>query len=120
MSFEPILQRMLEGCSGALGIALMGSDGIPIEQLRTDPAFAEQVGAAGVEFGRILEEMRKASDALGGGALEETLVRLTRFSLLLRIVDDDTFLVVALGPDANSGLVRYRVRRQLRELRDLL
>ena len=56
---------------------------------------AEDIGVAGVEFGRILEETRKAADALGGGAVVETLVVLARFSLIFRGVDDETFLVVA-------------------------
>ena len=140
MSFRSILQTIVDGCGGGLGAALMGNDGIPIEQVspvksiprrriacptRTMSRGAlamprDDVGAAGVEFGRILEEIRKASDALGGGSLIETVVSLAHFTLILRHVDDDTFLVLALAPDGNLGKARYLIRRHLLELREEL
>lgn len=122
MSFEPTLQKMIDACPGALGIALMGSDGIPIAEIAaaSDDAAGEVVGGAGVEFGRILDEVRKASDALGGGRLEETVIALARFTLIFRPVDDELFLVVALAPEGNLGKARFLVRRHLLELREQL
>jgi predicted regulator of Ras-like GTPase activity (Roadblock/LC7/MglB family) len=124
MSFRSILQTIVDGCGGGLGAALMGNDGIPIEQVSRgqspSPMPRDDVSAAGVEFGRILEEIRKASDALGGGALAETVVSLAHFTLILRHIDDDTFLVLALAPDGNLGKARYLIRRHLLELREEL
>jgi predicted regulator of Ras-like GTPase activity (Roadblock/LC7/MglB family) len=122
MSFERILRSIVEECGGGLGAALMGNDGIPIAQVspqRPAPGFdADDMGAAGVEFGRILDEIRKVSDALSGGGLAEAVVSLARFTLVLRVVDSDTFLVLALQPDGNLGKARYLVRRQLLALRE--
>jgi predicted regulator of Ras-like GTPase activity (Roadblock/LC7/MglB family) len=124
MSFKTILQAIVDGCGGGLGAALMGNDGIPIEQVtasaRASAMPRDDVGAAGVEFGRILEEIRKASDALGGGSLTETVVSLAHFILILRHIDDDTFVVLALAPDGNLGKARYLIRRHLLELREEL
>ena len=124
MSFESILREIAANCGGGIGAALMGNDGIPIEQVPVSSAppgpLAEDIGTAGVEFGRILDEIRKASDALAGGAVQETLVVLARFSLLFRTVDEDTFLVVILGPDGNLGKARYLIRRNLLALRQEL
>jgi predicted regulator of Ras-like GTPase activity (Roadblock/LC7/MglB family) len=124
MSFKTILQAIVDGCGGGLGAALMGNDGIPIEQVTAGSAAPgmprDDVGAAGVEFGRILEEIRKASDALGGGALTETVVSLAHFTLILRHIDDDTFVVLALARDGNLGKARYLIRRHLLELREEL
>ncbi len=124
MSFEPTLQKMIDGCSGAIGIALMGSDGIAVAELQApDPDLSVldgEVGAAGIEFGRILDEVRKASDALGGGRLEEVVVGLARFTLVFRIVDDELFLVVALAQGGNLGKARFLMRRHLLELREQL
>ncbi len=120
MNFEPTLRKMVENVSGAIGIALMGSDGIPIAELYArdgDAAASEgEVSAAGVEFGRILDEVRKASDAIGGGRLEETVIGLARYWLLFRVVDDELFLVVALEPRGNLGKARFLMRRFLLEL----
>ena len=95
----------------------MGNDGIPIAQADMSAApnspLADEIGIAGAEFGRVLEEIRKASDALGGGAVRETVVSLARFTLIFRGVDEDTFLVLAIGPDGNLGKARYLMRRHL-------
>jgi len=125
MSFTETLRSLVDDCGGGLGAALMGNDGIPIEQVSASGAEGpglphDEIGAAGVEFGRILEEMRKASDALGGGAVLETVVTLARFTLVLRVVDSDTFLVLALAPDGNLGKARYLIRRHLLAIREQL
>lgn len=124
MNFEPTLRKMVEGVSGAIGIALMGSDGIPIAELYApgvDAAASDgEVSAAGVEFGRILDEVRKAADAIGGGRLEETVIGLARYWLLFRVVDEELFLVVALEPRGNLGKARFLMRRFLLDLQQQL
>ncbi len=123
MSFTPPLREIVLGCGG-IGIVLMGNDGVPIEQvmapLPDDPHardWSEDVSTAGIEFGRILEEVRKASDAVAGGAPVESVFSLSRFTLILRPVDEETFLALALAPDGNLGKARYLIRRYLPAIR---
>jgi predicted regulator of Ras-like GTPase activity (Roadblock/LC7/MglB family) len=117
VSFSAILQKIVEECGDGIGAALMGNDGIPIAQadMSATPGgpLADEIGIAGAEFGRVLEEIRKASDALGGGAVRETVVSLAHFTLIFRSVDEDTFLVLAIGPDGNLGKARYLMRRHM-------
>ena len=124
MSFAALLREIVEGCGGGIGAALMGNDGIPIEQVTASQAaanpLAEDIATAGTEFGRILEEIRKASDAVAGGAVVETTILLSRVTLVFRAVDEETFLVVALAADGNLGKARYLIRRQLLALRQEL
>jgi len=123
MNFASILRKIADECGGGLAAALMGPDGIPIEQVAAsdaDEEFAEEVTVLGIEFGRILDEMRKASDSVEGGAVHEVAVRLARCWVLLRGVDPETTLVVMLTPDGNPGKARYLMRRHLLELRDQL
>jgi len=124
MSFASILQEIVDECGGGLAAALMGADGIPIEEVQASGEVGESlsdgVDVLGVEFGRILGEMRKASDSVGGGALEEVSVRLSNFWVLMRIVDEETYLVLAIEPDGNMGKARFLMRRQLLALRDEL
>jgi len=124
MSFAAMLREIVEGCNGGIGAALMGNDGIPIEQVTASRAaaspLAEDIATAGTEFGRILEEIRKASDAVAGGAVVETTILLSRVTLVFRTVDEETFLVVALAADGNLGKARYLIRRQLLALRQEL
>jgi predicted regulator of Ras-like GTPase activity (Roadblock/LC7/MglB family) len=123
MSFASLLREIVEGCGGGIAAALMQSDGIPIDQV-TQAALpgspGDDVTTAGAEFGRILEEIRKASDAIAGGAVIEASVVMARLTLLFRVVDEDTFLVVALAPDGNLGKARYLMRKQVPSLRQLL
>lgn len=124
MSFRSILRDIVEECGGGLGAVLMGADGIPIEEYVTDRIpegpLQEDVGSAGVEFSRILEEIRKAADALGGGAVHETVVSLARMSLVFRPIDGETFLALVLSTDGNLGKARYLMRRHLLAIRQEL
>jgi len=97
-------------------------DGIAIAQVRGAAPRAEDpldgdVTNAGVEFGRVLSDMSKASDVLGTGALRETVISLERVVLVFHGVDDDVFVVLALAPDGNLGKARYLIRRSLLDLR---
>jgi predicted regulator of Ras-like GTPase activity (Roadblock/LC7/MglB family) len=119
MSFMETLRSIVEECGGGISAALMGNDGIPIEEYMAKGCeeSAEPVETAGVEFGHILIDIRKASDALGGGPLEEMVVQLGRFTLIFRPVDDENFLVVMLNPDGNLGKARYLIRRHMLAIR---
>jgi predicted regulator of Ras-like GTPase activity (Roadblock/LC7/MglB family) len=121
MSFAPYLREIVDRCGGGVGAVLMGHDGIAIEQVLGRPAprgpLSEDIGTAGVEFGRILYEIRKVADALAGGEVVETVVRLTRFQLIFCPVDEETFLGVVLEPDGNLGKARYLIRRHLLAIR---
>jgi predicted regulator of Ras-like GTPase activity (Roadblock/LC7/MglB family) len=123
MGFASLLRGIVDGCRGGLGAVLMGYDGMPIEEVIADGApetLSEELATAGVEFGRILAEIRKASDAVAGGALLDATVRLSRMSLVFCGVDEDTFVAVAVAPDGNAGQARYLIRRQMPALREEL
>ena len=127
MNFEAILCKIVEECGGGIGAALMGNDGIPIEEFTASKSAGSsaagefgqpvEVSTAGVEFGRILLDIRRASDALGGGSLEETIIRVKGFMLIFQPIDDENFLVLALARDGNLGKARYLIRRHVHAIR---
>ncbi|MBK7947711.1 MAG: hypothetical protein IPK00_02960 [Deltaproteobacteria bacterium] len=126
MTFESVLQTIVDECGGGLSAALMGLDGIAIAQVtartgrdRDDPLGGDAT-AAGIEFGRILGEAAKAADALGAGALIESVISLARVQLVFHAVDEELVLVLALRPDGNLGKARYLIRRQLPGIRAAL
>ena len=124
MNFDEILQDILSDCPGALALALMESDGIVIAQVQApsgngDPLGGD-IGAAGVEFSRILGDITKAGDTLGGGAVRETVVTLERLTLIFHQVEDDILVVCALSPEANFGKARYLIRRSVMAIRQEL
>ena len=131
MSFESTLNEIVSACPGCYGAALMGVDGIPVAQvsalsvpeggaLAVGTDAEEIVAIMGVEFGRILEETRKTSDSVEGGALDELFVKMGRYQLALRSVDTEMFLVMVLTADANAAKGRYLMRRYLGDIRQEL
>ena len=126
MSFREILQSIVNDCGGGLSVALMGMDGIAIEQVRApgevdraDPLHGD-VTSAGIEFGRIIGDMAKASASLGTGGFQEAVVSLDQVRLIFRSVDEDLMLVLALKPEGNLGKARYLIRRSMVALRSEL
>jgi len=121
MSFGAILSEIVERCGGGIGAVLMGNDGIPIEQCTSGRVpqgpLSEDLATAGVEFNHALHEIRKAADALAGGAVIETVVVLSRFSIVFRSLDEDLYLAVVVAPDGNLGKARYLIRRNLIAIR---
>jgi predicted regulator of Ras-like GTPase activity (Roadblock/LC7/MglB family) len=123
MSFAAILRTLVQEAGGAIAAVLLGRDGIPIEQVeagRLGGEESERIASAGAELGRIFEEIRKASDSFGGGPPQETVVRLQRWWLLMRPVDDETYLLLVLEPEGNVGKARFLMRRHLPALQEQL
>lgn len=122
MSFEQILQKIVDDCGGGFGAALMGLDGIAIAQVEAseppghDPLDGD-VTTAGIEFGRILSDVTKASDSLATGQMREAVISLDRVNLVFHTIDDDLVLVLALSPDGNLGKARYLIRRYAIDVR---
>lgn len=119
MSFEAILRGIVSQCPGCIGVALMGADGIPIAEAG-GAGESDEVTLLGVEFGRVLEEARKVASTVNGGELEELVIAMARTQVVMRAVDRDTLLVLALDPSGNLGKARYLLRRQLLDVRELL
>jgi predicted regulator of Ras-like GTPase activity (Roadblock/LC7/MglB family) len=123
MSFESILQTIVDDCGGGRSAALMGLDGIAVAEVcasagvESDDPLSGDVTNAGVEFCRILADMTKASDSLGTGAVQESVLSLARAMLIFHTVDEDLVLVLALRPDGNLGKARYLIRRNLAGIR---
>lgn len=125
MSFESTLQTLVREGIGILGAALMETDGIPIEQVWIEASDLEDplegdLTAAGAEFGRILSEVAKASDSIGGGGVSEIVIGLARVTLIFSRVEDEIVLVVAVAPTGNLGKARYLIRRSLMAIRQEL
>lgn len=123
MSFESILQTIVDECGGGRSAALMGLDGIAIAEAHAsagvdaDDPLEGDVTNAGIEFGRILGDMTKASDSLDTGSVRESILLLSRATLIFHSVDEDLILALALRPDGNLGKARYLIRRNMAAIR---
>jgi predicted regulator of Ras-like GTPase activity (Roadblock/LC7/MglB family) len=122
VTFGEILARVIDGTPGALAGAIMGRDGIPIEEYMP-VRDAVDLNAIAVEFERVLTEAEKVTGAIFGaevGGLQELVLTTGGPQLLFRRVDDECFLVIALEKTGGLGKARYLVRSILQDLHEAL
>ncbi|MDY0211464.1 MAG: roadblock/LC7 domain-containing protein [Desulfuromonadaceae bacterium] len=115
--FKPILQTILDESSGALGVFLLGDDGIIIEQVRTNLDTADDQLALVVELAAGIKNIRQTAEVLEAGALNEVVVHYENLSLLVHVLNDEYFVVLLLEPNALSGKGSYLLKREARRLR---
>jgi predicted regulator of Ras-like GTPase activity (Roadblock/LC7/MglB family) len=122
MTFREALAAVVNGTPGARAAVVMDTDGIPVEEFRSDDE-AIDLPSIAVEFQRVLAEARKVADTADAdpsGELEELVLQTSRGQLFFRALDDDYFLVVALERNGFLGKARYLVTCLLRDIRQEL
>jgi predicted regulator of Ras-like GTPase activity (Roadblock/LC7/MglB family) len=107
--FQENLQKIVDNVGGGLAGLLMGFDGIAVESYTRDRD-AMDIQTVGMEFSFILNQVRKAAEALEVGGIQEIAIRADKLSILIRVLNKDYFLALALGEGGNFGKGRYLLR----------
>lgn len=107
--FQEHLKKLVENVEGGTAAILMGFDGIAVDSYTLD-AVKPDIQTVGMEFSFVLTQIRKAAEALGTGAVEETTIRSGSMLLVMRVLTTEYFLALALTPDGNFGKGRYLLR----------
>lgn len=125
MPFIEILKDLVEGVYGGIGAAVMAPDGVVVEKYSRgagpagagDDSAPYDVEAAGVEYGHILVEAKKAASVLNIGDLEELSVGNGRASVILRVASPEYgyYIALALKAGSNEGRARYLLKRAARK-----
>ena len=106
--FGTKLGETVKGVGGGKAAILMGFDGIPVDQFAGDSE--QDIETIGMEFSVLLKEVRKAAELLDAGLAEELTVRAEKLTTVLRIVNEEYFVALAIAPDGNLGKARYLLR----------
>ncbi|HTN44056.1 MAG TPA: hypothetical protein VMN77_09715 [Nitrospiria bacterium] len=109
MSLADSLQRVTEELEEAHGVALVGMDGIVVEELKRDDQLDLQV--LGAEFNGLLKTAGKLGDSVGFGGITELVTSAERFVVLVRQVTADYFLILVIQAGGNLGKARFLLRR---------
>lgn len=109
MPFLELLRGLVEGVDGGVGATLMGMDGIAVEQYIKAGGF--DVETVGVEYGKVIEEIRNASGLLNLGTVEEVMVATATSDILLRMATPEYYIAFVLGHGSNIGKARYLARK---------
>jgi len=108
MIFEYVLKEIVERSEGVLGAVIMGMDGIAIGEHLVDPACSIQT--VGIEYASAIKSIQNASRSLSAGQVQEVFISTQSNIFILRLITDQYFIAVALGPEGNHGKARYLMR----------
>lgn len=114
MAFKEHLEAVVGAVDGSVACSVMGFDGIAVETLqpdaRAEDAAALDLQAALVEYGNVLGQLKNVAQTLKTGAVAELSVNSEKVLTIMRMVNDDYYVVLALLPDGNYGKGRYALR----------
>jgi predicted regulator of Ras-like GTPase activity (Roadblock/LC7/MglB family) len=119
MSLRASLKELTESVSGGLAATIMGYDGISIDEfLVENPPFDLQLLV--VEYANLLTDIRRTVELLENGKMEEISIATDNIRVLIRVINNDFFLVLVIAADGNYGKGRYLVSRAALKYRDEL
>ncbi|MDP3234589.1 MAG: hypothetical protein Q8S33_29885 [Myxococcales bacterium] len=111
--FTEHLKAIMDGVDGAIACSVMGFDGIAVETLPKElPESAVQLDlqSAWIEFANLMSQAKVTAETLKTGKVTELSINSENVITLLRMVNQDYFLVVGLLPTGNYGKARYVLR----------
>ncbi|MFK8003155.1 MAG: hypothetical protein AB8H86_26535 [Polyangiales bacterium] len=107
--FKEILKDVVDNTDGGVASLLMGFDGIPVDQyVREGEGF--DVESVGMEYSVILKNIRNAAQMLEAGDAKEVSVQAERVTTVIRLLNDEYFVAIALRPSGNLGKARFLLR----------
>jgi predicted regulator of Ras-like GTPase activity (Roadblock/LC7/MglB family) len=113
--FREILREVVENTDGGVAGLLMGFDGIPVDQYVRDDASLD-VETVGMEYSVILKSIRQAAELLDAGTAREVAIKAERMTTVIRLLNDEYFVAVALKPSGNLGKARFLLRTRSQKL----
>jgi predicted regulator of Ras-like GTPase activity (Roadblock/LC7/MglB family) len=114
MSFAQVLQSVVSQVEGAVACSVMGFDGIAVETKNVESkalvASELELSNVWVEYANVLAQLKSIAGTLKTGSIVELSVNSERIVTLIRLVNKDYFVVLALLPTGNYGKARYVLR----------
>ena len=109
--FKEVLETVIEHTEGSLGALIMGLDGIAVERSLKDEGEAANLDVAAAEFTSLVRNAQRAGKDTGLGGLRELVISLDGAIVLVRLLGQDYFVVLAISPDGNLGRARFELRK---------
>jgi predicted regulator of Ras-like GTPase activity (Roadblock/LC7/MglB family) len=107
--FQNALREIVDKTEGCVSGLIMDAEGIAVDSYsRADAAF--DITTVGIEFGVVLGSIKRAAESLEAGETSEVSIGTDKIITLIRTLNDNYFLAIALRPDGNLGKGRYLMR----------
>lgn len=117
--FQDVLRELVERTDGAIASLLMGFDGITVDSYSRDPS-ALNVETVGSEYSVVLGQIKQAATMLDLGSAQEVAVQAENMTTVIRLLNDEYFVAMALEPSGSLGKARYLLRVQSSKLLERL
>ncbi|HEY2735493.1 MAG TPA: hypothetical protein VGI70_15965 [Polyangiales bacterium] len=113
--FKSILREVVENTDGALASILMGFDGITVDSY-TGARAAVDMETVGSEYSQVLMQIKQAAQMLEMGTAKEVAVQAENMITVMRMLNDEYFVALAIEPTGNVGKARFLLRMQAGKL----
>lgn len=115
--FQEILKDVVDRTEGGIAGVVMGFDGITVDSyLNEASGHILEVETVGMEYSVILKEIRKAAEMLDAGKAKEVAIQAERLTTVIRLINDEYFVALAMRPDGNYGKARFLLRTSASKL----
>jgi predicted regulator of Ras-like GTPase activity (Roadblock/LC7/MglB family) len=119
MALKEMLKDIVENVSGGVGAVVMGYDGIPIDEYVINDASFD-IPLLAVEYATVMKEIKRTVDVLKIGEMEEISINTNYLRAIIRVVDEELFVVLAVSSEGNYGKGRYLLKLKAPQLREYL
>lgn len=109
--FKSILREVVENTDGALASILMGFDGITVDSYTGEKSKVD-METVGSEYSQVLMQIKQASQMLDMGTANEVAIQAENMITLMRLINDEYFVALAIEPTGNLGKARFLLRLQ--------
>jgi len=119
MSLRDTLAGIIENVEGGCAVSIMASDGIAIDEIVVSQAGLD-LQLLTVEYATLLKDIRRVVEVLKVGELEEITVTTGQLFVVIRILNEELFVMLIMNRDGNFGKGRYLLRLKSGELAQAL
>ena len=107
--FKNALRDVVDNTEGAIASLLMGFDGITVDTYHPGD-MSPTIETIGMEYSVVLGQIREAAKMLELGTAREVAVQTEAMTTVIRLINEDYFVAVALKPGGNYGKARFHLR----------
>lgn len=117
--FAEFLRSIVSRVEGSVGALIMGMDGIAVEQVQDQqPAIGEKLNMVAAAHTTLLRNSMRMTSDVGVGALSELTIMSSDLTLVMKLINKEYFLLIALRPDGNLGRARFELRKAQLQLEE--
>lgn len=115
MSLRETLNTIVSSVDGTLTAIIMAYDGIPIDEVAVKQTDFD-LQLLSVEYAAVLKEIKRATEVIKAGEMEEVSISTTQIRIIVRVLNDDLFVALIMKNDGNFGKGRYLLKLKSYEL----